>query len=155
MNWVQRYCLLALVGALPLVSLLTGCGASPAPYAPTSDEARTSLETALTAWRDGKPCVRIEGTPAIEIVDSNWQAGQQIESFQIGEEQENANGNKQFAVTVKMKKPPGDKSFQYVIFGRGPVWVCQEEDFKKSGNMDASGTKPPAQPGSRRSDRRR
>jgi hypothetical protein len=154
MNCLKRYRYLCFTTALPLVSLLAGCGASPAPYATTSDQARTSLETALTAWRDGKPCAPIAGTPSIEVADSNWQAGQQIESFQIGDEQENANGTKQFAVTMKMKKPPGDKSFQYVIFGRDPVWVCREEDYKLMSNMDAS-VKPPAQSAPQRSGKRR
>ena len=151
---LKRYRYLCFTAALPLVSLLAGCGASPAPYTPTSDEARTSLETALTAWRNGKPCVPIEGTPTIQIVDANWQAGQQIESCHIGDEQDNANGTKQFAVTLKMKKPPGEKSFQYVIFGRDPVWVCREEDYKVMSNMDAS-VKPPAQSAPRQSGRRR
>jgi hypothetical protein len=155
MNCVKWYRYLYFIAALPLASLLAGCSASPPAYAPPSDEARTSLETALTAWRDGKPCGPIAGTPSIEVIDSNWQAGQQIESFQIGDEQENANGNKQFAVAVKMKKPPGDKSFQYVVFGRGPVYVCLEEDFKKSGNMDGSVPKSLPRSAPRRSDRRR
>ena len=59
MNCVQAIpVVLGFVAALPLVSLLAGCGASHARYTPTSDEARSSLEAALTAWRDGKPTVR-------------------------------------------------------------------------------------------------
>jgi hypothetical protein len=155
MNCPKRYCYLCLTIALPLVSLLAGCGASPPAYAPTSDEARTSLETALTAWRDGKPCGPIAGTPSIEVMDPDWQAGQQIASFEIGEQQDNANGTKLFVVTAKMKKPPGDKSFRYVIYGRGPVWVCREEEYIKMSNMDGAVPKSPAQSAGRRSDRRR
>jgi hypothetical protein len=155
MKRVKRHRWLCFLTALPLVSLFAGCGASREPYSPPSDQARASLETALTAWRNGKPCAAIEGTPTIQVADANWQAGQQIESFEIGEEQDNGNGTKQFAVTLKMKKPAVEKSFQYVIFGRGPVWVCREEEYKEMSNMDGTVKKSPAQSGPRRSDRRR
>ncbi len=77
-----------LVVAAPLLGLLAGCGEGHAKYKPTADEARTSLEAALTAWRDGKPYGPIETKPPVHMVDSVWQGGQQIESFQIGDEED-------------------------------------------------------------------
>jgi hypothetical protein len=136
MHWIKRYRYLCLVAALPLVSLLAGCGASQARYTPTTDEARSSLEAALTAWRDGKPLGPIASTPPVQVADSAWQAGEQLESFEIGEEQDDGDGTKQFVVAVKMKKPPGDKSVRYFVHGRGPVWVYREEDYKRMVNMD-------------------
>lgn len=136
MHLLKRYRCLALMAALPFVGQLMGCGASQARYTPTSTEARTSLEKALTAWRDGKPHGPIEGTPSIQIADSAWQAGQQMESFEIGEEQDDGDGVKQFVVATKMKKPPGDQSVRYFVQGRDPTWVYREEDFKRMLNMD-------------------
>ena len=135
MNWVQRYHRLALMAASLLVSLLTGCGASSARFKPTSDEARSSLEAALTAWRDGKPYGSVVATPPIQVGDSAWQAGDQVESFEIGEELDD-DGTKQFVVAFKMKKPPGDQSVRYFVHGRDPVWVYREEDYKRMINMD-------------------
>jgi hypothetical protein len=135
MNWVQRYHRLALMAASLLVSPLTGCGASSARFKPTSDEARSSLEAALTAWRDGKPYGSVVATPPIQVGDSAWQAGDQVESFEIGEELDD-DGTKQFVVAFKMKKPPGDQSVRYYVHGRDPVWIYREEDYKRMLNMD-------------------
>jgi hypothetical protein len=156
MNSVKRYHRLALVAALPLVSLITGCGASHARFTPTAVEARTSLEAALTAWRDGKPFGPIEATPSVQVADSAWQAGQQVESFEIGEEKDEGDGTKQFAVAIKMKKPPGDKSVRYFVHGRDPVWVYREEDYQRMLNMDNNPvTNSPSKSNSRRSGGRR
>ena len=135
MNWVQRYHRLALMAASLLVSLLTGCGASSARFKPTTDEARSSLEAALTAWRDGKPYGSVVATPPIQVGDSAWQAGDQVESFEIGEELDD-DGTKQFVVAFKMKKPPGNQSVRYYVHGRDPVWIYREEDYKRMLNMD-------------------
>ena len=156
MNWLQRYRCLGLIAALALVSLLAGCGASHARFTPTSGEARSSLEAALTAWRDGKPCGAIEGTPPVQVSDLAWQAGQQVESFEIGEEHDDGDGTKQFVVAFKMKKPPGDQSVRYFVHGRDPVWVYREEDYKRMINMDNNPvTKSPARSAPGRSGRRR
>ena len=87
--------------------LLAGCGASHARFTPTSGEARSSLEAALTAWRDGKPYGPVAATPPVQVADSAWQAGQQVESFEIGDEEDDGDGTKQFVVKLKMKKPRG------------------------------------------------
>jgi hypothetical protein len=155
MNWVQRYHRLALMAASLLVSLLTGCGASSARFKPTSDEARSSLEAALTAWRDGKPYGSVVATPPIQVGDSAWQAGDQVESFEIGEELDD-DGTKQFVVAFKMKKPPGDQSVRYYVHGRDPVWIYREDDYKRMLNMDNNPvTTSPSKSKTRRSGGRR
>lgn len=120
MTLMKRYRRLVLSAALPLASLLAGCGASHARFTPTTAEAKTSLELALTAWRDGKPYGPIEATPPVQVADTAWQAGQQVESFEIGEEQDDGDGTKHFVVALKMKKPPGDQSVRYYVHGRDP-----------------------------------
>jgi hypothetical protein len=151
MHSANRFRYLGLVAALPLASLLAGCDSSQARFTPTAAEGRSSLEAALTAWRDGKPYGSVEATPAVTVGDSAWQAGQQIESFEIGEEEDNGDGTKQFPVTLKMKKPPGNQSVRYVVQGRGPVWVYREEDYNRMLNMDNNPVPASkAKPGSRR-----
>jgi hypothetical protein len=136
MNWGKQFRRLAFITALPFVGLLTGCGASQTQFAPTSDEARSSLKAALNAWRDGKPYGSVESKPPVQVADSAWQAGQQVESFAIGEEKDEGDATKQFTVTLKMKKPPGDQSVAYFVHGRDPVWVYRDEDYKRMINMD-------------------
>lgn len=125
-----------LLAVLPMACLFAGCGASQARYKPTSDEARTSLEATLTAWRDGQAYGSVAATPPVQVADSTWQGGAQIESFQIGDEETDGDGSKLFSVKIKMKKPPGDQTVRYVIRGRDPVWVFREEDYKRMNNMD-------------------
>ena len=136
MTRALRFRFRAFAAALPFLAMSIGCDSSQARYKPTSGEARSSLEAALTAWRDGKPYGSIAGTPPIQIGDTAWQAGQQIESFEIGDEEDNGDGTKQFAVKLKMKKPAGEQSVRYVLHGRDPVWVYREEDYKRMANMD-------------------
>lgn len=146
---------LLLIVALPLLTLFTGCGSSLARYTPTTGEARSSLEAALSAWRDGKPYGPIEAKPPVQVADSAWQAGQQVESFEIGDEKDEGDGTRQFVVAIKMKKPPGEQSVRYFVHGRDPVWVYREEDYKRMINMDNNPVPiSPARSGNRRSGRR-
>jgi hypothetical protein len=146
-----------LVVAAPLLGLLAGCGEGNARFKPTADEARTSLETALTAWRDGKLYGPIETKPPVHVVDSAWQGGQQIESFQIGDEEDGGDGTKQFVVKLKTKgKSPTDQDVRYIVHGRDPVWVYREEDYKRTLNMDNNPvTTPKSKSGTQRSGRTR
>jgi len=118
-----------------LLGVTAGCGVGQARYTPTSDEARSSVEAALTAWKDGKPAGEVAGTPAIHAVDSAWQAGQQLESFEIGA-QEDIDGTKQFPVKLTMKATQKSEDVRYIVHGRDPVWVYREEDYRRTLNME-------------------
>jgi hypothetical protein len=123
--------------AAALLGLIAGCSDGHAKFKPTADEARTSLETALTAWQDGKPYGPIEAKPPVQVVDSQWQAGQQIESFQIGDEEDPGDGTKQFVVKLKIKgKSSTEQDARFIVHGRDPVYVFGEEDYKRMANMD-------------------
>jgi hypothetical protein len=154
---MARVRLFRLIPAAPLFCLLSGCGASHARFTPTSTEARSSLEAALTAWRDGQPFGRgrVEATPPIQVADSIWQAGRQIESFQIGDEQDGGDGTKQFNVKVRMKQAKADTDVRYVVQGRDPVWVCRAEDYQRLINMDNNPVVPESKSGARRAGRPR
>jgi hypothetical protein len=128
--------LIGLIAAALGLFLLAGCDASGrARFTPTQDEARASLEAALTAWRDGRPCGPIEASPPVQVADSLWQSGQQIESFQIGDEEDPGDGTKQFPVKLTMKKTKKVQEVRYVVHGRDPVWVFGEADYKQMIDM--------------------
>jgi hypothetical protein len=136
MTCALRFRFMAHIAVIPFVSMTAGCDSSNARYKPTSGEARSSLEAALTAWREGKPYGSVAGTPPIQVGDSAWQAGQQVESFEIGDEEDSGDATKQFMVKFKMKKPAGEQSVRYFVHGRDPVWVYREEDYKRMANME-------------------
>jgi hypothetical protein len=135
MNRKNRYRRLWLAAAPALLGLVAGCG-SDARYKPTTSEASSSLEKALSAWRDGKPYGALEETPPVRIVDSVWQAGQQLESFRVGAEEDPGDGTKQYSVKLKLKKSAAEEDARYVVHGRDPVWIFRAEDYTRTLNMD-------------------
>jgi hypothetical protein len=90
---------------------------------------------ALTAWRDGRPCGPIEATPPVRVADSLWQGGQAIEAFQIGDEQAAEDGTKRFPVKLTMKKTKAVQEVRYIVYGRDPVWVFSEADYRRMIDM--------------------
>jgi hypothetical protein len=136
MKTARRLQFCALAAVLPLFGVLAGCGGGLSRYSPTSDEARSSLEAALTAWRDGKPFGEVEAKPPVRPVDSAWQGGQQLASFEIGEQEDGEFGTKQFVVKLAMKNSKGSQDVRYIVHGRDPVWVYREEDYKRTQNME-------------------
>jgi hypothetical protein len=144
---------IGLVSLPAVLGLFAGCSEGHARYKPTSSEAASSLEKALSAWRDGKAYGALQTTPPVHVVDSLWQSGQQLESFQIGGEEDPGDGTKQFAVKMKLKKSAGDQEARYVVHGRDPVWVFRDEDYKRTLNMDNNPEPPKPKSGSPRAGR--
>lgn len=126
----------SMVGHFLLLVLVAGCNrASTEKYVPASASARAALETALNAWQKGeKPGQVAAGPPAVQAVDSKWQAGQKLASFEVLQE-EPGEGPRWFTVKLKMQSPPGEQTVKYVVFGNDPLWVYREEDHKKLSGM--------------------
>jgi hypothetical protein len=116
-----------------------GCtGAGTERYIPDEKAARTALETALSAWKNGEPYGRIASvSPPVQVLDTQWQAGQKLAGFQVlKEEQEKGNGPRWFTVRLTMQKPAGEVTVRYIVFGNSPLYVYREQDYKKtSGTM--------------------
>jgi hypothetical protein len=123
-----------------VVPLITGgCGSGAGQFTPTQDEARTALEKALAAWSAGRACGSIEGTPPVQVVDSDWLAGGRIDSFEIGEEKDLGDGTRLFMVKLTRKSQKNASSVQevrYVLHGHSPVYVFREEDYQRTLNME-------------------
>jgi hypothetical protein len=155
MNRKLRSLITVCCAAVASLPALAGCDATGgARYVPPADVARTSLEAALAAWRDGRPCGPIEAAPPIQIADSRWQNGQQIEAFQIGDEQPDGDGTRQFPVKLTIKKSGKVEEVRYIVHGRDPVWIYSDIDYKRMIDM-GNGTEParPRTPVARRSGR--
>jgi hypothetical protein len=134
-----------------------GCGSSNARYEPSADQARTALEAALKTWVAGQPASAVEATPAVRVVDSGWQNGQQLASFEVLSEKDGDDGAKEFTVRLTLKgtskKPKAEgKDVRYVVHGRDPVWVYNAEDYRRVLDMDNNPTGPTngARPAGRR-----
>ena len=122
------------LGALLVVS--AGCSnGSYNKYIPSDDKARQALEAALNAWQQGKKPGPIEGAPlAVEAVDSRWQAGQVLRSFEVLSE-EKSEGPRIFSVRLTLQKPAKQQTVRYIVLGKDPLWVYREDDYKAPAGM--------------------
>jgi len=118
-----------------LVLLVAGCGTGGG-AAPPADVARTALEKALTTWKDGGRPGLIAGTdPPVQAVDSKWQGGLKLGSFEILRE-EPGESDRRFAVRLIHPSPAGDAEARYMVIGQGPIWVYRDEDYQRFLNME-------------------
>lgn len=134
------------------LAAMVGCDATGARYVPDAELARASLESALTAWRDGRPCGPVGQSPTIQVSDSRWRDGQRIESFRIGEEQPGGDGPRQFPVKLTLKKTGKVEEIRYIVHGRDPVWIYSDADYRRMIDM-GNGAEPAPRRGPRRSGR--
>ncbi|HZV03971.1 MAG TPA: hypothetical protein VE999_02680 [Gemmataceae bacterium] len=119
------------------LGLCTGCtGRGTAKYIPSEDKARQALEAALNAWRDGKKPGSVEGAPMpVQVVDSQWQSGKKLQSYEIVGEEPNE-GPRVFSVRLTLQQPSGQQATtRYYIVGKDPLWVYREADYKAPAGM--------------------
>jgi len=119
-----RYVLLAL-------ALAAGCTKSEShdKFIPAEGRAKQALETALTAWKEGRPKEGLKmGDVGIAVVDPAWSGGQKLTAFEIVEERP-GDGPRFF--TVKLTTAKGPRKVTYVVLGIDPLWVYTEAEYKK------------------------
>jgi hypothetical protein len=103
---------------------------------PSDEVARTALESALKAWRDGGKPGALAGTdPPVQVLDTPWGLGDRLASYEIlGEE--TGTIDRQFAVRLVLAKPERVQEVRYYVIGRGPVMVFRDEDYRRNINME-------------------
>jgi hypothetical protein len=124
---------------LALCSLLVVCAGcsnrSYNQYIPSDDKARQALEASLNAWQDGKKPGPIDGAQQpVQAVDSRWQAGQILKSYEILSE-EKSEGPRVFSVRLTLQKPATQQTVRYIVLGKDPLWVYREDDYKAPAGM--------------------
>ncbi|MCY2962450.1 MAG: hypothetical protein NT069_02155 [Planctomycetota bacterium] len=123
---------IALLLALFLTSVFAGgCGrgASEESYKPQESVAKTALETALSAWKGGRAGPgRFEQTPALQVVDTEWEGGAKLSDFEIGTVEEFGASRK---IQVKLKLAGGTAPVEvnYIVVGKDPLWVFRDKDY--------------------------
>lgn len=118
-----------------------GCG-NGAGVAPSEEAARTALEGALKAWRDGgKPGPQQGTSPAVVVHDTPWSQGVRLGSYEILREDEGPAVEKRFTVRLSLTKPDRTKEVQYHVLGVDPLMVFSDEDYQRNMNME-DGPKP-------------
>jgi hypothetical protein len=110
--------------ALIAVALLAGCGGVRPRAAPLDENlARTSLKTALDAWKKGdSPAALKDGSPSIVAQDPDWVGGARLLAYEIGGDGERIAENLFVPVklTVKTKKGKQAQSQVKYVIGTSP-----------------------------------
>ncbi len=124
------------LGLLTLVSC--GCGGanrSELDIVPGADQARAALEKALTAWKNGEKCGKVQGdSQNIEVVDKVWKAGGKLAAFEILRAEDKP-GPRWFTVKLTLVGSAEPQEVAYAVLGLDPLWVFRDEDFKKLSGM--------------------
>ncbi len=134
-NGQRRNRIAFLVGFAVLLSLGAcglGCNRSPN-FVPSTASSRQALETVLGAWVNGQSLGPVQSvSPPIQVVDSAWQKGQRLESFEIVGEETGKDGLPYFTVRLHKSRPQGEETVRYVVTGRSAMWVFREDDYKST-----------------------
>lgn len=102
---------------------------------PGADKARAALEKALTAWKNGEPCGKIQAeSPSIQVVDHVWQSGKKLSAFEILKAEEKS-GPRWFSVKLTYLGSAEPQVEAYAVLGIDPLWVFREKDFQKTSGM--------------------
>jgi hypothetical protein len=120
-----------------LVLLVAGCRHGAGKYVPSSAPARQALEAALGAWKEGQRPGKLAGhSPPVEVIDSRWEAGDQLADFEIVREEEySGSGPRWFTVRLKLARPAEEQTVRYAVLGNDPLWVYREPDYQKLSGM--------------------
>lgn len=103
-------------------------------YTPTSAQARQAIDTALSTWKSGAPLAPITtSSPAVNVFDARWQAGKNLESYEILEEV-TGKQHPHFRVRLKLagKQP---ETTEYLVVGIDPLLVFRDADYGKASGM--------------------
>lgn len=133
--------MLRLTGLSIIMIASVGCGAHAeyGKYIPSEDKAQKALESALTAWKEGKPPGPVEGaSPAVQLYDSRRQANRRLKDFEIlGAVQSDAGPNA-FEVRLALENPAEQLKLRFFILGNDPLMVCSQEDYESMGSWEKS-----------------
>jgi hypothetical protein len=127
----------AFVAGLLLLSIGCGRQIQEQRFIPSEQDGQRALETALTAWKNGKvPPARVqEPSPAIEFVDTHHQAGQKLTAFTVlGPTAGDA--HRCYAVRLTLDNPREEVRARYVVYGLDPLWVSRYEDYEMMCHWD-------------------
>jgi hypothetical protein len=101
-------------------------------FVPGWDEARQSLESALSAWRDAPadaPLPASFNTSSVQFIDKQRRPNQRLRSFQILAQTDIENA-RQFTVRLNLEGEESPQLVKYNILGRAPTWIYRLEDWE-------------------------
>jgi hypothetical protein len=99
------------VQAAFVLIVLSGCESIPAPPPPNLDEAKQTLERALTSWQKGETLESVEkATPPIKVSDPKWESGNKLTKFELKGPGSPKGGQQAFEVTLWLTNAKGKQT---------------------------------------------
>lgn len=112
-----------IAGALGLAAV-SGCGSTAAPTTADQDEARKTLEQALTGWQKGETVEGMKnGKPSIIVSDPKWTKGVALKKFEVKGDGKPAGAERVFSVTLWLSEGDGKEAVESVDYkvGTNPI----------------------------------
>jgi hypothetical protein len=114
-----------LAAALVLLSV-TGCGGTPAPSPADENQARQTLDQALSSWQKGEKAEAMKNAnPSIHISDPSWERGATLKKFEVEGTGKPSGAERAFTVTLWLTDSKGKESRQQVVYkvGTQPIFT--------------------------------
>jgi hypothetical protein len=100
-------------------------------YWPDEKSAEVALHASLDAWTPGQAQQSLTGqNPRVETWDSTRADGRELVAYEILG-QVGANGERTYAVRLKLANPPEERLARYLVRGLNPIWVFRWEDYER------------------------
>ena len=118
-----------LAAGVLMMSMIPGCaGNSPASSTDTN-EARSALDRALSAWRDGKTTDALKSEePPLEASDHQWRNGLHLVRYEVHKELLPSGSGQSFRVTLWLKDEHSKQTkviTQYDVATTSPIRVAR------------------------------
>jgi hypothetical protein len=107
-----------------LFAALSGCGTTPAPAPADEDQARKTLDQALTGWQKGETVDGMKkASPSILVSDPKWSQGVALKKFEVKGGGKPAGAERVFAVTLWLTDSKGKEATESVDYkvGTSPI----------------------------------
>ncbi len=111
-------------------------------FVPSWAEARQSLDSSLSVWRDAPPPLPASfDIPGVQFVDGQRKPNQRLLSFQVLSQTDIENA-RQFTVRLNLEGEESSQLVKYNLVGRNPVWVFRLDDYEKFAHWEHDMSEP-------------
>lgn len=107
-----------------LAALLAGCGDTAAPTAADTNQARKTLDSALTAWTKGQTVDAVKAaSPSILVEDPKWKNGATLKSYEVKGDGRPSGAERVFSVKLVLADASGKETTENVDYrvGTDPI----------------------------------
>jgi hypothetical protein len=103
--------------AASVLIVVSGCESIPAPPPPKLDQAKQTLERALTSWQKGETLEGMEkASPPIKVAEPKWQIGDKLTKFELQGSGAPKGGQQAFEVMLWLTNAKGKQVKELVEY---------------------------------------